>query len=756
MPSQPLAPAAPPSPVGAQAYAVGWRAPINWPLWMGAGLVLVIVALALLGPVLAPHDPMKPVYIVRDAEAGEWVKPPLVPGQVARYPLGTDELGRDTWSQLLWALRPTLVLVLVAAALRLLVGLGMGMASGWVTGSLARGLEGVTTIAVSVPVLLVALCVIAAFGPEWGIWAFVVGLCLTGWAEVARIVHDQTRLIKAQPYVEAAQALGTSEVSAVGRHVLPHLMPVVWILLPFEISTALLVTASLGFLGYFANAIWVPLGDWTAVRTSGSPELGQMLASGAQIALRHPWLLLAAGAMVFVVVLGFNLLGEGLRRQFDPQRGRRRNRVGETVARAGITWEQVGRWRTRHSAALAIGALLLLVMASGLVLLRATGAPVAASAIQVPGSHHWAGPQHDAQGTYWANAGGPQAPELLWRFEDAEGFAGGPVVAADGTVYVASKGGILYALDADGGVRWQTELPAPPVDTPALSGEGHIYVLDREGRLSAYGPEGDQVWSVEAEPGAMPLSGPVVDASGTAYYPTERSLIAVDSFGEVKWQVGLPTYSYVSPQPHLSADERLVLFEDILLDAATGATLLEETDLILDRYLVGADGNLYLGGQETVDQVAWSEDGVEVIPQARLDLLALNLGFRIPSVIGVTPGGRLWIYYGSSFEFVKLLWADREGNMLNVVDYPWPDNASVLVGVAQDGTTYACGGIVRGSIADGVTLECAAYNVDRPAATWELAVERGGRPVGGALAPGRVYVATEDGVLVAIGEGGES
>jgi hypothetical protein len=342
----------------------------------------------------------------------------------------------------------------------------------------------------------------------------------------------------------------------------------------------------------------------------------------------------------------------------------------------------------------------------------------------------------------------------LWRFEDATGFAGGPAVAADGTVYLAANSGVLYALGADGSVRWQTELPARPMSTPALNGEGHIYVLDQDGRLSAYGPEGNRLWSTEAEPGVMPLSGPVVDSRGTAYYSTESSLIAVGSSGEVQWQAGLPTYSYVSPQPHLSADERLLLFEDMLLDPATGATLTEQTDLILDRYVVGADGNLYLGGQETVDQVAWTGEGVEVIPQARLDLLALNLGFRIPSVIGITPGGRVWVYYGSEFEFFKLLWADRQGNILDVVDYPWPGTGSALVGMAQDGTTYACGGIVRGSIAEGVTLECAAYNVDRPAATWKLAVERGGRPVGAALAPGRIYVTTDGGYLLAIGEGG--
>jgi peptide/nickel transport system permease protein len=89
------------------------------------------------------------------------------------------------------------------------------MSSGWGEGRISRLLEGVTTIAVSVPVLLVALCLVAAFGPQWGVWAFILGLCLTGWAEAARVLHDRTSLIKTQPYVEAARALGAADTGAV-------------------------------------------------------------------------------------------------------------------------------------------------------------------------------------------------------------------------------------------------------------------------------------------------------------------------------------------------------------------------------------------------------------------------------------------------------------------------------------------------------------------------------------------------------------
>lgn len=719
-------------------------APVNWPLWIGLALFLLLLGLAWLGPQMAPHDPVKPVYIVQNPETLAFVKPPFRPGQMPGFPLGADALGRDTLSQILWALRPTLVLVLVAAAVRLLLGLAIGVASGWGIGRIARLLEGMTAIALSIPVLLVALCLVAAFGPQWGVWAFILGLCLTGWAETARVVHGQTSVVKTQPYVEAARALGAPGLAAVARHVLPHVLPMVWILLPLEVSTALLVTAGLGFLGYFVNAIWVPLGDWTAVRAAGQPELGQMLASGAAIAQQHPWLLLTAGATVFLLVLTFNLLGEGLRRQADPTRARRRHgRLGRAVRRASsefsqMALERLAMGRGGLTTALGVGALLALLAISTAALLRATAIPSAASAIAVPGGHLWAAGRHDAQGTYWANTAGPARPEIAWTLTSEQGWASGPVVAASGAIYLVAKDGSLVAADPAGSVLWIAQLPGKPFGAPALNAEGHIYVLGATGELYVLGPEGDLIWSLHAEPGVAPLSSPVVDANGVAYYATERSLIAARPFGELAWRVSLPTYSYVSPQPTLSPDGRHVFFEDIVLDAATGRTLIQASDAILDRYLVGADGQIYLAGQDNVALATIDGDQLRLDPQAQIDLLNLSLGQRVASAAGVAPSGRVWVFYQSPFDYAKLLWTEADGSTLNVVDYPWASGTGRLVALGQDGTVYACGSRGRGQV--GGVLECSSYFVDRPAATWTLDVEPKGAFVGGALADGRLYV----------------
>lgn len=721
-----------------------WNTPVNWPLWIGLALLALILLLAWRGPQIAPHDPVKPVYIVQHPETLAFIKPPFRPGQMPGFLLGADTLGRDTLSQILWALRPTLVLVLVAAAVRLLLGLVIGIASGWGTGRTARLLEAGSAIAVSIPVLLVALCLVAAFGPQWGVWAFILGLCLTGWAEAARVIHDQTSLIKTQPYVEAARALGAPDLGAVAKHILPHVLPMVWILLPLEISTALLVTAGLGFLGYFVNAIWVPLGDWTAVRAAGQPELGQMLASGAAVAQQHPWLLLTAGATVFLLVLTFNLLGEGLRRQADPARARRRKgRLGAAVERASsnfsqLALERLAMGRGGLTTALGVGALLALATVSTVALLRASAIPSAASAIDVPGDHLWAAGRHDAQGTYWANAAGPAQPEIVWTLSAESGWASGPVVAADGTVYLVARDGSLYAVDPAGDVQWIAKLPGQPVGTPALNAEGHIHVLDSDGVLYVLGPEADLIWSLQAEPGVAPLSSPVVDANGVAYYATERSLIAARPFGELAWRVSLPTYSYVSPQPTLSPDGQYVFFEDMVLDAATGRTVVEASDAILDRYLVGADGTLYLAGQDGFAVAIIDGAQVQLQPQGQIDVLNLALGQRVFGAAGVAPSGRYWVFYASPFDFAKLLWTEADGSTLNVVDYPWSGGTGTLLGMGADGTVYACGNNSRSQ--RGGTLECSSYLVDRPSATWKLELEPKGVPLGGALVDGRLYV----------------
>ena len=127
--------------------------------------------------------------------------------------------------------------------------------------------------------------------------------------------------------------MGASPEQLILGHILPHVLPMMWIQLAFEIAGTLLAAAALGFLGYYMNGIWIPIGDWVGQRTTGMPELGEML--GSATTNRVPWSALFAGTLVVAIVLAFNVLGEGLRLQLNPDRQRRRADMTLASARAG-------------------------------------------------------------------------------------------------------------------------------------------------------------------------------------------------------------------------------------------------------------------------------------------------------------------------------------------------------------------------------------------------------------------------------------
>jgi len=288
----------------------------NWPLILGGGMLVVILCLAIAGPTLAPRDPREHNMVIQ--VEGKWLIPPY-PAFTPGFPLGSDTLGRDLLSWLLWSVRPTMVLVLIVAAARLFLGLLIGVGAGWSDRLVGRFCDGLITATLAVPTLIAALIVITAVGFHVGVWAFVIGMAITGWAETAQLVREQTRTIRAQDAVEAAVALGASGGQILLLHILPQVMPMLWMLLAFEISHTLVTTAGLGFLGYYlGGAVFTEVDDFVFQRISEMPELGQMLAT-VWMVLDEPWAMVAAGTLVFIIVLAFNLIGEGLQQRLTRQ-----------------------------------------------------------------------------------------------------------------------------------------------------------------------------------------------------------------------------------------------------------------------------------------------------------------------------------------------------------------------------------------------------------------------------------------------------
>lgn len=743
----------------------------NWQLGLGGILVTCAILTALLGPAVAPHDPMKIHYIIQHPETGEFVKTPFKAFTMPGFPLGTDAQGRDILSQLLYAIRPTLQLVLLLAVLRLGLGILIGLAAGWSTRRRGRLLDTLISASLAVPVIFIALCIIAASGIRLGAWTFIIGLSLTGWAETARLVRDQARKIKYQPYIESARALGLSSRQILSGHVLPQIMPLVWMLMSFEISNTLIALAGLGFLGYYVNAVWVPLGDWSALRTSGKPELGQMLASGANLALNQPWLLLAAGSAVFFIVLAFYLIGEGLRIHAQYRRATRRasspvekamevlsQKLEERWTGPLTGWQRRWRWLAGISVFLAI-------LAAGGSMLWQTYHPAnLATAIKNSGGHYWPSERHDAQGSLWAELLGPKQPSLLWTFEDAGRFPHGPAVAADGTIFIASGSGYLYALGPDGSQRWKEEIPAEPVGGVALNAAGEVHVLDNQGHLSKFSSSGELLWSSQPMPSGLPISSPVMGSDGRVFFATSDNLVAVGAAGETLWLADIPKYSYLSARLRLSSDERYIFFEDLIVDSRDGQVLTAETLDPLDRFIVGTNGLSYLVSQNQILELDPDELGGGMRVYAVWDAASQGLGTRLPEDSGLIPDGRVWVMYASSFEFAKLIWVNQEGEIISTVAYSWRGDASKLIGMDQLGTAYVCGvGNARNE--QGKVMECRATPAGRSDMLWEIALGKGDYPrwtdhglyqhlipSGGALAPGRLYLTTYSGLLLALGD----
>jgi peptide/nickel transport system permease protein len=726
----------------------------NWHLILGCLVVLLVIVIAIAGPFLAPKDPLEEHTIIQIGD--DWEVPPFPAFKVPGYPLGSDRFGRDLLSRLLWAVRPTMTLVSIVALVRLALGTLIGVIAGWSTGRLERALDAGISGALALPVLMVSLITIAAVGIEIGLPAFIFGLLVNGWAETARVIREQTRLVKGQQYIEAARAVGASGLRILLRHILPQVMPMVWMLLALEISAALMITAGLGFLGYYIGGdVWVEVSDFVARRLAGPPELGQMLAASSSILeiLARPWTMLTVGTLIFAAVLGFNLLGEGLRRQLRLEQMGKRKVLSRITSRL-VTWieEQVAipaaGWVRRHAIPSTVAGLLIVVIAGGLAWWRVQAARQPegpAIALDVPGGHLWAAGRHDPWGTLSSEATGPTNSEAHRILEDPAGFSGGPAIAADGTVYIASRGETLYALAPDGHIAWRATLPAGAVGPPALSTRGDIHVVDVEGGLSAFTPRGELRWRFRPRGECVPISGPIVAPDETIYYPAKCTtplatmIYAISPNGVPVWEVRAPA-AFTTSYPRLNPTGELLFWENLVIATENGAFQELETPVAIELYLPGADGRTYLISGHTVIEWQPTESGLEILRSIAWDYRRMGT-LVTPKEGGVTREQVIWLFYNYS---TQVAWLDAGGRVLGTFRYPF--RVGNVVAVDQKATIYVCG--------RQHTSRCLAANYESEDPVWEISID--GSVIGGALAPERLYLAiegAEEGFLLAIGDG---
>jgi peptide/nickel transport system permease protein len=291
------------------------------PLTLGLILVLALVFVVWFAPNLSSYDPylitqsQRPYY---DAEIKKLISPPFEMGP--EYPLGTDQWGNDLMSLVLYGARVTLIAGLYITIARILLGAVLGALAGWYEETfIDRAINSLGTILGAVPILLSSIVLIYALDIHEGLWVFVVALSVLGWFETAQLVRGEVMRIKRTNYVEAAEAVGLTNLQIGVRHVLPNVLSYLIVVTALEMGAVLLLVAELAFLGVFIGGGTRYNDDPFSPRIvllREVPEWGAMVAQGVRYIRSHPNMVLAPGFAFFISITAVNALGEGLRWMF--------------------------------------------------------------------------------------------------------------------------------------------------------------------------------------------------------------------------------------------------------------------------------------------------------------------------------------------------------------------------------------------------------------------------------------------------------
>jgi ABC-type dipeptide/oligopeptide/nickel transport system permease subunit len=257
---------------------------------LGFAIVLLMIFVAVSASWLAPHDPNKLI--------GGKFEPP---GR--EFPLGTDNLGRDILSRLMYGSRASIGAAAVATIVISILGISIGSLAGYLGGWVDSVLMRIVDVLLAFPSLILALAIVGVLGP--GLTNMLIAVTIIAWAGYARLVRGYILQVREQPYIQAATALGAGSAFIIRRHIIPNIISPVLVLATLDMGILILTIAALSFLGL---GIQPPDAEW-----------GAMLNQGRDFFQRAPQLMIYPGLMICLTVLGFNLLGDGLRDALDPR-----------------------------------------------------------------------------------------------------------------------------------------------------------------------------------------------------------------------------------------------------------------------------------------------------------------------------------------------------------------------------------------------------------------------------------------------------
>lgn len=265
---------------------------------------LIIIAITVLGAVFAPwltaYDPNEQLFDGLTLEGA-----PLPPN--AAFWLGTDLLGRDLLTRILYGARTSLIIGVVANGTALFIGTLVGVAAGYFRGWIGGALMRFTDLMMAFPALLLAICLAAVFQPS--LWIVAMVIALVNWVQTARIVFTETSSLAEREFIDAERTIGAGTPRILFRHILPHLLPTIIVWGTLGISTTVLLEATLSYLGI---GVQPPTASW-----------GNIIFENQTYFQAAPWLVFFPGAAILALALAFNLVGDALRDILDPtQRGR--------------------------------------------------------------------------------------------------------------------------------------------------------------------------------------------------------------------------------------------------------------------------------------------------------------------------------------------------------------------------------------------------------------------------------------------------
>ena len=263
---------------------------------LSAVVLCAVIVCGIAAPLIAPFDPLEQQF-------ADVLKPPGTQGEGGTYWLGTDPLGRDLLSRIIYGARISLLVGVLTVVVRGTLGVLIGLVGGYYGGKVDDLLMRIADIQLTLPFLIVAIAVLVVLGPGLGNLIIVLGL--TGWVDFGRVVRSETLSLRQRDFVDAARASGASNAYIIRRHILPNTASVILVISTLQVASVIIAEASLSFLGLGVPAL--------------TPTWGKEISEGRDYAAIAWWLPTFPGVAIFATVLAINILGDWLRDRWDPR-----------------------------------------------------------------------------------------------------------------------------------------------------------------------------------------------------------------------------------------------------------------------------------------------------------------------------------------------------------------------------------------------------------------------------------------------------